>query len=372
MGEYLPFLDLKSTYTEIKDEIDAAVMRVLDSGYYLLGRELSSFEEEYAEYVGAKHCIGVGNGLDALELTLRALGIQPGEEVIVPSNTYIATWLAVSNIGAVPVPVEPDERTYNLDPARIESAITERTRAILPVHLYGQPADMDPIVAAAKKHGLSILEDAAQAQGAKYKGRMIGAIGDATAWSFYPTKNLGAFGDSGAITTDSDELADKLRLLRNYGSRIKYKNEVRGANSRMEELHAAMLRVKLKYLDSWNSRRNELSKIYLSNLADSGVALPYVPEWADTVWHVFVVRSKKRDELQKHMQEMGVGTLLHYPIPPHLQGAYRDLGMTAGALPISEAIHREILSLPMGPHLTQEQCRKVVSAILSFDGKKAL
>jgi dTDP-4-amino-4,6-dideoxygalactose transaminase len=370
MEDYLPFLNLKSTYTEIKDEIDSAVMRVLESGYYLLGRELASFEEEYAHYVGAKHCIGVGSGLDALQLSLKALGIDPGDEVIVPSNTYIATWLAVSNIGAVPIPVEPDERTYNIDPGRIEPAITERTRAILPVHLYGQPAKMDPILKIAKKYGLRILEDAAQAHGAKYKGKMIGAIGDVTAWSFYPTKNLGAFGDSGAITTDSDEIADKLKLLRNYGSCIKYKNEIRGVNSRMEELHAAILRVKLRYLDSWNARRKELSNIYLCKLADSCVALPYVPDWAQTVWHVFVVRCKNRNGLQEHLHAAGVGTLIHYPIPPHLQDAYYDLGMAEGSFPISEAIHREILSLPMGPHLTHDQCAKVASAVLSFCDKR--
>lgn len=370
MGDTVPFLDLKSTYTELKDEIDEAIQRVMDSGYYLLGQELKSFENEYSEYTGAKHCIGVGNGLDALHLSLRALGVKAGDEVIVPSNTYIATWLAVSIVGAVVVPVEPDERTYNIDPARIEAAITERTRVILPVHLYGQSADMGPILGLAEKHGLRVLEDAAQAHGAKYKGNRVGALGDVTAWSFYPTKNLGAFGDAGAVTTDNDELADEIRLLRNYGSRVKYNNEIKGYNSRMEEIHAAMLRIKLKYLDTWNSQREVLANLYLEELQETGIVLPYIEEWAESAWHLFVIRCKKRDALQQHLKASGIGTLIHYPIPPHLSDAYKDMGAGEGSFPISEAIHREVLSIPLSPHLTSGQCQMVVSAIRSFDARR--
>jgi dTDP-4-amino-4,6-dideoxygalactose transaminase len=371
MGDSLPFLNLRSTYVEIKDEVDAAIQRVMDSGYYLLGHELNSFETEYAEYVGAKSCIGVGNGLDSLHLALRALGVKAGDEVIVPSNTYIATWLAVSTVGATPVPVEPDGRTYNIDPRKIEAAITKRTRAIMPVHLYGQPADMDPILELARKHSLWVVEDAAQAHGAKYKGRPVGALGDATAWSFYPTKNLGAFGDAGAVTTNNDDLADTIRLLRNYGSRVKYENEIKGFNSRMEELHAAILRVKLKVLDDWNSRRKLLASMYLSGLQDAGVTLPFVPDWAESVWHVFVVRCAKRDALQEHLRASGIGTLIHYPIPPHLSGAYKDADFREGDFPISEAIHREILSLPMNPHLSEDEIQKVITAIRSFSTRSA-
>ncbi len=359
MVDLLPFLQLRPTYIELKEEIDAAVARVLDSGHYLLGRELEAFEREFAEYCGAKHCIGTGNGLDALQMSLRALGVGPGDEVIVPSNTYIATWLAVSNVGATLVPVEPDERTYNIDPGKIESAITGRTKVILPVHLYGQPADMDAIVQIARKHELMTLEDAAQAHGARCRGRRVGSIGDVTAWSFYPTKNLGAFGDAGAVTTDNDQVANKLRLMRNYGSGQKYVNEIKGVNSRMEELHAAILRVKLAHLDEWNNRRKVLAAVYFEELCDTDLVLPYVPDWADPVWHVFVVRSPQRDRLQEALREEGIGTLIHYPIPPHLQNAYRDLGLGPGSFPISEAIHSQILSIPLSPHITEAQCRTV-------------
>ncbi|MGC8862351.1 MAG: DegT/DnrJ/EryC1/StrS family aminotransferase, partial [Armatimonadota bacterium] len=305
MSGPVPFLELRPTYVELKEEIDAAVARVLDSGYYLLGRELEAFEREFAEYCGAKHCVGTGNGLDALQISLRAMGVGPGDEVIVPSNTYIATWLAVSNVGATLVPVEPDERTYNIDPGKIESAITRRTKVILPVHLYGQPADMAAILEIARANGLMVLEDAAQAHGARCRGKRVGAIGDVTAWSFYPTKNLGAFGDAGAITTDNDEIAAAARLIRNYGSGQKYVNQIRGVNSRMEELHAAILRVKLAHLDEWNARRRDLAALYLEELQGTGLVLPYVHSWAEPVWHVFVVRSKQRDRLQHALREAG-------------------------------------------------------------------
>ncbi|MCL5102499.1 MAG: DegT/DnrJ/EryC1/StrS family aminotransferase [Armatimonadetes bacterium] len=363
MNDFIPFLQLKPTYTELKPEIDSAIARVMDSGFYLLGKELEAFEQEYAAYTEAKHCVGVGNGLDALHLSLRVMGVEPGDEVIVPSNTYIATWLAVSYAGGTIVPVAPDERTYNIDPTKIEAAITPRTKAILPVHLYGQPADMDPIIEIARRHGLLVLEDAAQAHGARYKDKRVGALGDITAWSFYPTKNLGAFGDAGAVTTDSDTLADKIRLLRNYGSRQKYVNEIQGMNSRMEEIHAAILRVKLKYLDEWNHRRKNLADVYLQELQSTGLVLPHVPNWADPAWHVFAVRTKQREALQQVLQDAGVGTLIHYPIAPHLQEAYSELGFREGDLPISEAIHREILSIPIGPHLTEEQCRMVAARL---------
>ncbi len=246
-----------------------------------------------------------------------ALDIGPGDEVIVPSNTYIATWLAVSQCGATPVPVEPDERTYNLDPNRIEAAITPRTKAILPVHLYGQPADLDPILAIARQHGLRVLEDAAQAHGARYKGRRIGGHGDAVAWSFYPGKNLGALGDGGAVTTNDPEIADRLRVLRNYGSRVKYVNEVQGVNSRLDPLQAAILHVKLRHLDDWNARRAAIAAHYREGLAATGLILPHVPAWAEPVWHLFIVRHPQRDALQRHLHEAGIGTLIHYPIPPH-------------------------------------------------------
>lgn len=362
----VPFLDLRAAYLELKGELDEAVLRVLDSGWYILGREVEAFEEEYAAYVGAGHCVGVANGLDALILALRAMGIGPGQEVIVPSNTYIATWLAVSYVGATPVPVEPDEKTYTLDPSRIEAALTERTRAILPVHLYGLPADMDPILEIARKHRLWVLEDGAQSQGARYKGGRIGHHGDAVAWSFYPGKNLGALGDAGAVTTDNPELAERIRVLRNYGSRVKYVNEVQGVNSRLDPIHAAALRVKLKYLDLWNARRQQIAGYYLEALADTDLTLPYLPEWAEHVWHIFAVLHPERDLLQQHLQQQGIGTLIHYPIPPHLQAAYRELGYGEGAFPISERIHRQELSLPMGPHLTQEQAERVVEAVRNF------
>jgi len=362
----VPFLDLRAAYLELKGELDEAVLRVLDSGWYILGREVEAFEEEYAAYVGAGHCVGVANGLDALILALRAMGIGPGQEVIVPSNTYIATWLAVSYVGATPVPVEPDEKTYTLDPSRIEAALTERTRAILPVHLYGLPADMDPILEIARKHRLWVLEDGAQSQGARYKGERIGHHGDAVAWSFYPGKNLGALGDAGAVTTDNPELAERIRVLRNYGSRVKYVNEVQGVNSRLDPIHAAALRVKLKYLDLWNARRQQIAGYYLEALADTDLTLPYLPEWAEHVWHIFAVLHPERDLLQQHLQQQGIGTLIHYPIPPHLQAAYRELGYGEGAFPISERIHRQELSLPMGPHLTQEQAERVVEAVRNF------
>lgn len=362
----VPFLDLRAAYLEVQEELDETVAHVLASGSYLLGKELQAFEGEFAEFLGVEHCIGVGNGLEALHLALRALGVGPGDEVLVPSNTYIATWLAVSYAGATPIPVEPDERTYNMDPGKLEAATTDRTRAIIPVHLYGQPADMDPILEIARKHKLWVLDDAAQAHGARYKGKRVGGLADITGWSFYPGKNLGAFGDGGAITTNNRELADRVRVLRNYGSREKYHNEVRGFNSRLDEIQAAILRVKLAHLDEWNQRRRCVAALYVQELTNSDVVLPYAAEWAEPVYHLFVVRSERRDALRQHLKMHGIDTLIHYPIPPHLQPAYRDLGLREGSQPISERIHQQALSLPMGPHLTAAQAGAVVAAIREF------
>lgn len=359
----VPFLDLKAGYTELQPEIDAAIKRVLESGWYILGEEVDAFEREYASYCEAKHCVGVANGLDALHLGLLALGVSVGDEVIVPSNTYIATWLAVSQCGATPVPVEPDAATYNIDPARIEAAITSRTKVILPVHLYGQPADMNPILAIARKHGLKVLEDGAQAHGARYKGKRLGAHGDVVAWSFYPGKNLGSYGDGGAVTTDDPEIAERIRVLRNYGSRVKYVNEVRGFNSRLDPIQAAALRVKLKMLDVWNTRRAAIAGRYQSDLKNTGLTLPFVPDWAEPAWHLYVVQHPQRDALQKKLGEAGIGTLIHYPIPPHLQQAYVEMGFSNGDFPISERIHGHVLSLPMGPHLEEQQVEHVVAAL---------
>lgn len=350
----IPFLDVGAAYRELKPEIDAAIARVLDSGYYIFGPEVEAFETEWATYCEAKHAIGVANGLDALHLALRAMDVGPGDEVIVPSNTYIATWLAVSQCGATPVPVEPIEATYNINPELIEAAITPRTKVILPVHLYGQPADLDPILAIARKHGLRVLEDAAQAHGARYKGRRIGAHGDAVAWSFYPGKNLGALGDGGAVTTNDPEIADRIRVLRNYGSRVKYVNEVKGFNSRLDPIQAGVLRVKLRALDEWNDRRKVIARKYLEGLAGSRVVLPKVPEWADPVWHLFVIRHQERDGLMKRLTESGVGTMIHYPIPPHLQEAYAEIVFEVGAFPLAERMAAEVVSLPIGGQMAAE------------------
>lgn len=377
----VPFNDFASPYQELKGELDEAYARFMQSGWYVLGKEVEAFEQEYAAYCGTKFCVGVGNCLDAMHLVLRAWNIGPGDEVIVPSNTYIATWLAVSYAGATPVPVEPDARTCNLNPALIESAITPRTRAIMPVHLYGQPAEMDPIMALADRHGLKVLEDAAQAQGARYRGRRAGSLGHAAGHSFYPTKNLGALGDAGAVTTDDAELTDKVRTLRNYGSKQRYYNEIKGVNSRLDELQAAFLRVKLRHLDNWNSRRRQVAEFYLSQLSTirSELVLPFAPSWTEPVWHLFVVRHPQRGELQKSLAESGIGTLIHYPVPPHLSGAYSDLRPPSAStwnLPLAEELAQTVISLPMGPHLRKEQSNGVVAAVINsvnaLNGSKSL
>lgn len=359
----IPFLDLGAAYRELRTEIDAAIHRVLDSGWYILGPEVDAFEAEWAAYCEANHAVGVANGLDALILALRALGVGHGDEVIVPSNTYIATWLAVTAVGARPVPVEPDPTTHNLNPDRIAAAITPSTRALLPVHLYGQPADLDPIIALARQHELSVIEDAAQAHGARYKGRRIGAHGDVVCWSFYPGKNLGALGDAGAITTNRADLADRIRVLRNYGSRVKYVNEMQGVNSRLDPIQAAVLRAKLPHLDTWTDRRRAIAEIYSDSLNGTDLILPFVPEWAEPAWHLYTVQSGDRDRLQARLTDLGVGTLIHYPIPPHMQKAYAGLGLAPGNLPLARQLAKDVLSLPIGPQLLRSDARRVIDAV---------
>jgi dTDP-4-amino-4,6-dideoxygalactose transaminase len=359
----IPFMDLATTNGALRAQIESAIGRVLDSGQLILGHELEHFENAFAAWCGAKHCIGVGNGLDALTLILRAMDIGPGDEVIVPSNTYIATWLAVSGVGARPVPVEPDPSTHNIDPDRIAKALTSRTRAILPVHLYGQPADMAPIRELAARHGLRVIEDAAQAHGARYRGERTGVLSDAAGFSFYPTKNLGALGDGGAVVTNDDSLAQRVRLLRNYGSRVKYHNEIAGVNSRLDDLQAAVLAAKLPLLDDWNAKRAAAAERYTRALAPLGIECPAVPQWADPVWHLYVIRVQDRDRLAARLLELGVQTAVHYPIPPHRQGAYAGQGLAEASLPLADALAGSILSLPMWPQITADQQARVIDAL---------
>lgn len=362
----VPFVDVQATYLELKHEINSALAEVLETGVFVLGPAVEEFENDFASYLGVKHCLGVSSGFDALHVALRAVSVQSGDEVLVPANTHIATWMAVSYAGAVPVPVEPDLRTYNIDPEKIEAAITPRTRGIIPVHLYGQPADMDPIVDIARRHGLWVVEDAAQAHGARYNGERVGGMGDVACWSFYPGNNLGAFGDGGAITTSRDDIADRVEVLRNYGQTVKYVNDEKGFNCRLDSLQAAVLGAKLAYLDEWNSRRRAIAAFYTEALEDTDLILPWTAEWAEPVHHVYVVRSDRRDALQDHLKMRGVRTVIHYPIPPHLQTAYSELGLGEGSLPITEKIHREVLSLPIGPHLSMEQAEAVVESVREF------
>lgn len=362
----VPFLDMKPIYDELKPELDAAYERVMRSGWFVLGKEVEAFEAEYAAYCGAKHCIGLGNGLEALELVLRGWDIGAGDEVIVPSNTYIATWLAVTAVGAKVVPVEPVPAGPNIDPERIVAAVTSRTKAIMPVHLYGEPADMDAIMAIAAKHGIKVIEDVAQAQGSKVRGRRAGSLGHAGAHSFFPTKNIGAVGDGGAVTTDDPKLAERLRVLRNYGSRVKYVNIERGYNSRLDELQAAFLRAKLPRLDEWNDRRRAVAARYHDKLAGiPGLGLPRAPQWAEPVWHLYVVRTERRAELVAALDKAGIGSLIHYPIPPHLQQAYADLGQPRGSYPLAEKLAETVLSLPIGPHVSPETVDRIAAVVRS-------
>ncbi|WP_027206782.1 DegT/DnrJ/EryC1/StrS family aminotransferase [Butyrivibrio fibrisolvens] len=362
----IPFVSFKPMERELGEDIRAAFERVFDNSWYIDGNEDKEFEESFARFCDSSYCIGVGNGLDALMLALKALGIGEGDEVIVPSNTYIATALAVTYVGAMPVFVEPDIRTFNINPDGIEDAISSKTKAIMPVHLYGQPCDMDPIMAIAEKHGLFVVEDCAQAHGAKYKGRVIGSFGDAAGFSFYPGKNLGALGDAGATVTSNKEIADKIRALRNYGSDYKYHHIYKGNNSRLDEMQAAFLSVKLKSLERMNNERRRIAEIYLSGIKNDKVILPYVPDYVEPVWHIFGVRCQIRNELEKYLNENGIGTNKHYPIPMHLQECYKDLGLAKGDLPIAEEISETELSLPMYYGMKDEEVDYVVRMINEF------
>ena len=353
----VPFLDLAAATAEVRAELDEAIARVLSRGWFIGGEEVDAFEAEFAAYVGTEHCVGVGNGLDALTLALRAAGISDGDEVIVPSNTFIATWLAVSQVGAVPVPVEPTADSFNIDPALVEEAITDRTRAIVPVHLYGLPADMPRLKIIARRHGLFLLEDAAQAHGAAIGGARAGTFGDAAAWSFYPGKNLGALGDAGAVTTDDADLAHQLRLLRNYGSTTKYVHEIAGVNSRLDDLQAAALRVKLHHLDEWNGRRAKVASSYLDELACDGLSLPSVPAGYESSWHLFAVRTEDRDHLCRSLSSRGIQTQIHYPVPPHQQDAYRHGAVADYTLPVAEGLAAQVLDYRSGPTSTAGRSR---------------
>lgn len=358
---------MKAPHVELRKELDEAYARVLDSGWFILGEEVDRFEQQFAQWCGAKHCVGVGNGLDALHLIFRALGIGEGDEVIVPANTYIASWLAVSYAGATPVPVEPDPQTRNIDPAKIEAAITSRTRAILPVALYGRAVDASAIQEIAKRHSLAVVEDAAQAHGAAFGSMSCGSWATAAGWSFYPGKNLGALGDAGCVTTNDAELAERIRLLRNYGSRRKYENEIKGYNSRLDPLNAAFLSAKLPVLTEWNARRASLARKYSKALAAaSSLRLPPADDTATSSWHLYVIESADREGLRSHLASEGVETLIHYPVPPHLSEAYKDAGFKRGDFPITESLAGSVLSLPIGPHVTPEQSDCIISSILRF------
>jgi dTDP-3-amino-3,4,6-trideoxy-alpha-D-glucose transaminase len=359
----VPFLDLRAAHSELEWDLAEATARVVSSGRYVLGEEVERFEAEFAAYSGAEHCVGVGSGLDALRLGLAALGIGPGDEVIVPGQTFIATWLAVSAVGATPVPVDVDSLTHLIDPRRVAEAITPLTRAIVPVDLYGHPYDRDAIGAIAREHDLHVLADSAQAHGARYRGEPLGAYADASAWSFYPGKNLGALGDAGALTTDDRELADKVRRLRNYGSEEKYVHLELGLNARLDELQAAFLRVKLARLDEWNARRAAVAARYLGEL--HGVGLPFVDPAVDPSWHLFVVRAADRDALRRRLSARGVETVIHYPLPPQHQPAYAGTPAAAAKLPNADRAAATVLSLPIGPHLSSEQVDRVIEAVIA-------
>jgi dTDP-4-amino-4,6-dideoxygalactose transaminase len=337
-------------------------------GQWILGPEVEAFEQEFAAYCGARHCIGVGNGMDALTLILRGYGIGQGDEVIVPAATFIATWLAVEQVGAKPVGVDADPISGNIDAGLVEKAITSRTRAVIAVHLYGSPAPMQDLLAIARRRGVHLIEDAAQAHGATLKGRRAGALGHAAGFSFYPGKNLGALGDGGAVVTDDADLASRVRRLRNYGSSEKYRHELAGCNSRLDELQAAFLRAKLAHLDAWNARRRQIAERYLNGIANPAVMLPTVAADTSSAWHLFVVRTTCRERFIAHLKGLGIGTGIHYPTPPHLQAALAHLGLPSGAFPVAERMHREVVSVPMGPTLSDAQVQRVVDALGTFRG----
>lgn len=364
----IPFLNLQSINQKYANELKAAAARVIDSGWYILGEEVNAFETEFAAYCGVKHAIGVSNGLDALKLILKAYGFGPEDEVIVPSNTYIASILAISELGATPVLVEPSEETFNLNPDRIEDKITKKTKAILTVHLYGRVAPMNEINTIAKKHNLKVIEDAAQAQGAKLNGKRTGNLGDAAGFSFYPGKNLGALGDAGAVTTNDDELAEAVRAFRNYGSHKKYENLYKGCNHRLDEMQAAMLRVKLPYLNEENDARRVIARLYEEGIQNEQVILPKHALDEEQVWHVYVVRVKNREDFQQYLMENGVQTVIHYPIPPHQQKAYEEWNLQS--FPVSEAIHQEVISLPISPAQTLETTKEIIRIINDYREKR--
>ena len=362
----IPFVKLKPLEKELVDSLQNAFERVLSRSWYIEGVEMEGIERAFAEYCNTLYCVGVGNGLDALFLALKALDIGENDEVIVPSNTYIATALAVTYVGARPVFVEPDIRTYNIDPEKIEAAITDKTKAMIPVHLYGQPCDMDSIMEIAKKHNLFVIEDCAQAHGALYKGKVVGSFGDAAGFSFYPGKNLGALGDAGAVVTNNKELAKKIRALGNYGSDYKYHHIYKGNNSRLDELQAAFLSVKLPHLDKVNEERRRIAQRYIDGITNESVSLPVIPAYANPVWHIFGIRCKRRDELEKFLNDAGIGTNKHYPIPMHLQECYIDLGYKKGDFPIAEEISATELSIPMYYGMTDEEVQYVIDRINEF------
>ncbi len=365
----IPFLDIGATYNELKSEINHAVLNVMKKGMFIMGENVTKFEEEFAKYCGVKYCVGVGNGMDALELLLRAYDIGPGDEVIIPANTYIATSLVVNLVGATPVLVEPDETTYNIDPAKIEKAITKKTKVIIAVHLYGQCANIKEIKPLCKKYHLKLIEDAAQAQGALHYGKKAGSLGDSAGFSFYPGKNLGAYGDAGAVTTNDRKVADRVRILRNYGSEKKYYNMVKGFNTRLDEIQAAVLRVKLKYLDRWNKRRQKIADYYLKHLnpkKNPHFVLPKIGEGNEHIWHVFVVKTKKRIQLIKQLDEKKIGWLIHYPLPLYKQKAYKELNHMSKNFPISNKLSDEVISLPIGPHLNIKQVAYIIDVVNSF------
>lgn len=362
----IPFVTFLPMEKELNKDIRDAFDRVFARSWYIEGAEDEAFEKAFAEYCGTKYCVGAGNGLDALMLALKALGIGEGDEVIVPSNTYIATALAVTYVGAVPVFVEPDIRTFNIDPKLIEAAITVRTKAIMPVHLYGQPCDMDPIMEIAKKHSLKVVEDCAQAHGATYKGKKVGTFGDAAGFSFYPGKNLGALGDAGAVITDDKELADKIRALGNYGSDYKYHHIYKGNNSRLDEMQAAFLAAKLPHLDKMNEERRRIAVMFSEGIKNDKVITPYVPEYAVPVWHIYGIRCKDRDALEKYLNDKGISTNKHYPTPIHMQECYKELNIPQGALPVAEEISETELSLPMFYGITDEQVQYIIDTVNEF------
>ena len=362
----VPFVTFKPLEKELDKDLRDAFERVYNRSWYIEGVEDETFEKAFAEYCESKYCVGVGNGLDSLFLALKAMGIKEGDEVIVPSNTYIATALAVTYTGATPIFVEPDIRTFNIDPTKIEAAITDKTKVIMPVHLYGQACDMDPIMEVAKKYNLYVVEDCAQAHGAKYKGKVIGSFGDAAGFSFYPGKNLGALGDAGATVTNNEELAKKVRALGNYGSDYKYHHIYQGNNSRLDELQAAFLAAKLPHLNKVNAERRKIAQKYLAGINNPEIILPFVPEYAEPVWHIFGIRCNRRDELEKFLNDAGISTNKHYPIPMHLQGCYADLGFKKGDYPIAEEISETELSIPMYYGMTDEEVQYVIDRMNEF------